>query len=186
MSPCKIQCFKHCSDVPFDATSHASVHANFYRPLLFCKRGIWYGNKWKMSSVWFHMVHSDLAWDLASSTVHFFSWSGIPACNPVWWETQNLASCWPSLKECHNKLCIDTVSISAWHMAPEQFSTGHLCVTTPQLIKVNDVGWGLPVPLWRSKFYFLFGRDWWLSAATAIANYVKLQFTCFALFLQQE
>jgi len=43
-----------------------------------------------MSSVWFHMVYTGLHWNLASSTVRFISWSGIPVWNPVWWETQNL------------------------------------------------------------------------------------------------
>lgn len=101
--------------------------------ILLCKRRIWYCNKWNMKNE-LCLVACGIWWssrDLTSSTVCSVNWSGIPACNPIWWETQNLrTSYWPSLKVCHCKLCNDTVFMLVWHVPAEQRITGNRQYTT--------------------------------------------------------
>lgn len=110
-----------------------------------------------MSSVWFRMVYTGLHWDLASSAVRFISWSGIPAWNPIWWETQNLTRRgWPSSKVCHKLYMLYTGFISAWHIPPYYWKQGiHQCVITLSLIKVSDVTWLLWITSWGRKILFI-------------------------------
>lgn len=114
---------------------------------------------WKMSPVWFHMAYTGCHWDPASNTIRFISQSGIPAWNPIWWETQNLSrSCWPSLNLCRHKLYNDSFHFgltdatwAVYHWKGVMQHCDHPAVDNSEWYWLTS-----PSSLMRTVFFFFF------------------------------